>query len=390
MMYGGVSLGGAAKRGPMSDATKAARLKTRIENTKRAIRIGAPLPRGVKVGDAFYNSVLDSLNYQAVAPVNRGPRPLTEAQKAKVAATLLAKRNALAPKKKRKPLTAAQKQARNERERNRRAVKRAQDILTLTQGQATTANKNLLLNKRIFGKAERKQGFPANWNHAMTQADKVELSNWLATHWQNEKPPRGYGEGMESDSDSECDEMMAGGAMIKHRDMTKALQHLLKPKKPHHGTLRKPRGTPGQPRFRPVFNIEKRKSKKESKGAGIGTTIGSIADALFGLGDPDMELMAGGAKRRRGRPRKHRGGVSLGGVALGGESMADALRHEIDVGRPRVVGDRHLLQSGEVLRAGVSMGGAKRGRGRPRKHMRGGIDWGKVAETALPLALSFL
>ena len=362
-MYGGVSMGGAAKRGPLSAASKAkaAETRKRTELLRRSILEDNVdlIPPGEKMRSKKWYKALDYVEKNL--PKLKAKALSTPAQK---------------------------KRERNAKAKERRAVKRAQDILTLTQGQATAANKNLLLSKRIFGKAGKKTGFPANWDKAMTQADKVELSNWLATHWENEKPPRGYGAGMESESDEECDEMMAGGAMIKHRQQLHRGQQVQKGKRVHRG-------------------------KRVAKGSGIGTTIGSIADALFGFGDPDMELMAAGGSHRRGRgrPRKHHGGVALGGVALGGvshrrgrgrprkhhggvalggESMADALRHEIDVGRPRVVGDRHLLQSGDVLRAGVSMGGAKRGRGRPRKHLRGGIDWGKVAETALPLALAFL
>jgi hypothetical protein len=237
----------------------------------------------------------------------------------------------------------------------------------------------------------------------MTQQDKVDLSNWLANHWEFENPPRGYGAGMYSDSDN--DELMAGGAMIKHsmprgKKMHRALSH------------------------NPVRRRHAPKRGRKPRGAGIGTTIGSIADALFGFGEGDeMELLAGGARRGRGRPMRH-------SVMRREGNMASALRDEIDHGHRRVVGNPRMYQDGTPVRGsgpsfstvmdgltgfggarrgrgrprkhhggvemggvemgGVALGGARRGRGRPRKHARGGFDWGKLAETALPLALSFL
>jgi len=281
----------------------------------------------------------------------------------------------------RAPLTPAQKAQRNAKERERRQQKKFELIQRLQSGHATLADKNLLLGTRIFGKAERKGLFNDEHNKKMTQQDKVDLSNWLANHWEFENPPRGYGAGMYSDSDN--DELMAGGAMIKHsmprgKKMHRALSH------------------------NPVRRRHAPKRGRKPRGAGIGTTIGSIADALFGFGEGDeMELLAGGARRGRGRPMRH-------SVMRHEGNMASALRNEIDHGHPRVVGNHRMYQDGTpvggarrgrgrprkhhggVEMGGVEMGGARRGRGRPRKHARGGFDWGKLAETALPLALSFL
>lgn len=239
---------------------------------------------------------------------------------------------------------------------------KTQWLLNALQGHANEKTKQLYLKNRIFGTEKTKHGYPPSSAHKMTHADKVELSNWLATHWDNENPPRGYGSGIGSTIGSIADSIFgwgegegecAGGESQNYQLMA-------------GGRMRKA----GRPR--------------KVKGEGVGSTIGSIADSIFGWGEGEesqnYELMAGGRVMHKRRPRK----ASTRSHNPSDRTLAQHLKHEIH--------SQHLDSAHNVLGHG---GAGARRVGRPRKHTtRGGVplggDWKSVLGTLAPLALAFL
>lgn len=352
MMYGGVSLGGmhmtggARSKHPKLDKEI---IQQYLDPNMTEYELTDPIAE--KMSDAVLAKYIENVieKYEAKKNEVKAPRaPRTRVPKAPKAPKASKAPRVRVPRdpRVRAILTAEQKAIRNEKERERRRQKKYQLIKRLESGHATINDKNLLLGTRIFGKAERKGLFNNEHNKKMTQQDKVDLSNWLANHWEFEDPPRGYGAGMYSESDSDDDELIAGGKMIKHK----------------------------APKRRTTRMSKRRTTRMPKRRGGVE------------MGGSDMELMAGGKMIKHKAPRRHRGGVEMGG-----ESMADALRAEYMFGKPRVVGNRNLYQSGEPVHGGVALGGARRRVGRPRKHStKGGFDFGSLLESAVPIALSLL
>jgi hypothetical protein len=134
---------------------------------------------------------------------------------------------------------------------------------------------------------------------------------------------------------------------------------------------------------------------KKMAGSGLLTTLGELGDMAFGLGeggvemggfDDTMQYIAGGAKRgRKARKSKVAGSGILSDLGQVAETMfgmmpgGGAKHRKKAVRRPRkskMAGSGLLTTLGELGDSVFGLGeGAKRGRGRPRKH-KGGVSMG--------------
>ena len=122
--------------------------------------------------------------------------------------------------------------------------------------------------------------------------------------------------------------------------------------------------------------------RRKMAGSGLLGTLGSLGDSIFGLGeggvemaggfDNTMQYIAGGAKKGRGRPRKStRGGDFADNVMF---DLMNPLGSGAKKGRGRPRKSTRGGGTGMDLFDGLKsygLGGAKKGRGRPRRKVVG-------------------